>query len=209
MRAALLVMSFLFLLLSHLPAFNSLSYFRANLFSCDTRYTELCPCDVTFHQMHLLLGHVILLQNTVFGPAWTGPSVSSWFPPISRNGISTWRILCVMNGFHEQASPQFYLESTWGALHLCHPGGTVGKPWVAPRVSACSCSHPLEMSEKCPGENVLAQLTDRWTHSKTAPYSVNLARVHSGNTTGSWSGGHSKPHGTRDSDHFIRSPPFI
>lgn len=26
------------------------------------------------------------------------------------------------------------------------------------------------MSEKCPGENVLAQLTDRWTHSKPAPY---------------------------------------
>lgn len=69
MRVTLLVTFFLFLLLSCLPAFNSLSYFRANLFSCDTRYTELCPCDVTFHQLHLLLGHVILQQNMVFGPA--------------------------------------------------------------------------------------------------------------------------------------------
>lgn len=61
-------MSFLFLLPLHLPAFNSLSYFWANLFSCDSRYTELCPCDVTFHQPHLQL----LLQNMVFGPTWTG-----------------------------------------------------------------------------------------------------------------------------------------
>lgn len=99
MRAALLVTSFLFLLLSHLPAFNSLSYFRANLFSCYTRYTELCPCDVTFHQPHLLLGHVILLQNMVFSPAWSGPAVNSWFPPVSWNGISAWRILCIMNEF--------------------------------------------------------------------------------------------------------------
>lgn len=64
--------TFLFFLLLHLPAFTSLSCFRASLFSCDTRYADLCTCDVTFHQT--LPDYVIFLQNIVSGPAWTGPA---------------------------------------------------------------------------------------------------------------------------------------
>lgn len=52
-------------LLSRLPAFNSPSCFRANLLSRDTRYNDLCPGDVIFHQAHLLLTRVIL-QNLGF-----------------------------------------------------------------------------------------------------------------------------------------------
>lgn len=51
-------------------------------------------------------------------------------------------------GFVNRVHHNFYSKSTWGAIHLCHPGGTVRKPWVAPRVSNCSYSHPLEMSRK-------------------------------------------------------------
>lgn len=64
---------------------------------------------------------------------WTSmnwSSRSSWFPPVCINGTNTWRI---MNGFcDEQDSPQFYSKSTGGAINLCHPGGTVRKPWVTP-----------------------------------------------------------------------------
>lgn len=79
---------------------------------------------------------------------WTSmnwSSRSSWFPPVCINGTNTWRI---MNGFCKQESPQFYSKSTQGAIHLCHPGGTGRKPWVAPRVSNCSCSHSLKMSRR-------------------------------------------------------------
>lgn len=134
-----------------------------------------------------------------------GPALNSWFPPASWNGINTWRILCVMNGVWHNFTQRVHM----GNSYICHPGGVVGKPRIAPRVSTCSYSHPLEVSENCPGENVLGQLTDGLTHSKPAPSSVNSATVHSGKRTGSRSGGHSKPHSTRDSGHFIRNPPLI
>lgn len=128
---------------------------------CDTTYADLCPLWCDFPPGSTRLCHFSAEYGLWSSLNWS--SRSSWFPPVCINGTKAWRI---MNGFCEQDSPQFYSKSTWeeinlchnspqlyskstwGAIHLCHPGGTVRKPWVAPRVSNCSYSHPLEISRR-------------------------------------------------------------
>lgn len=160
-------------LLSHLPAFGSLSYLRASLSLCDTRYAELCPGDVFSPATHF-----ILLQNVLFGPAQTAPALGAGsHQPVKALSVqeeSTGTLLC-----HGMVSPPFF--------SLCMENSSCSRNYREPRVATQSqhsiYSRPLEMHEKCPWEEVLAQLTDRGAHSRTAPPSVISVRVHSGKIT--------------------------
>lgn len=151
------------LLLSRLPAFNSSSCFRANLLSCDTRYTELCPGDVIFHQAHLLLTRVVLLHcspESGLRSLQTGPARDSWFPPARGNGVSAWGILWDVSASQADFTTVF-LRGCTGSTSSLSPWRNGRGSVICPQRQHLFYSHPLEMSEKRPGENTLAQLTDR------------------------------------------------